>query len=96
MKRDKTIIPAIFACVVCFAIYPFLQRVGDDGAGKILGLAVVVIGLIATARIMIFCWQTLLHAIWSPQVSGRGWWIVGHLVLGPIVSIPYYSRHQIK
>ena len=49
----------------------------------------------AALRIYILYFQTLIHAILTPWVSSRGWWIVEHLFLGPFISVPYYFLHQV-
>jgi uncharacterized membrane protein len=48
----------------------------------------------AFIRVMILCWQTLSHAVKYAAPDSRMAWVVGHIFLGPIVSVPYYYKNR--
>jgi len=50
----------------------------------------------ALIRLTVLYWQTLIHAIKEAPLDNRVGWVVGHFLLGPIVSVPYYYLHRIE
>ena len=63
---------------------------------KVLYFALVAVAVVAMFRITILYYQTFGHLIWTPSVTNKVWWILGHIFLGPFVSVPYYYKHRIE
>jgi len=52
--------------------------------------ALIVIASVAAFRLFFLCFQTLLHAAHHANPNNKSAIIIWHLILGPIISIPYY------
>ena len=94
MHRSKTITPSCMVFTLWFAgwatgVIPseVNQR---SGFWWYLGLFFFA----ASIRLVILFWQTLSHAVKYANPDSRMAWVVGHMFLGPIVSVPYYYKNR--
>lgn len=50
----------------------------------------------AAIRLVVLCWQTLAHAVRYANPDARMGWVIGHIFLGPVVSVPYYYKNRMR
>lgn len=100
MKRDPFVIAAVLVMAAFFLGTAILERVKptitESSVGVMILFFLTLVAVVAFLRIFVLFFQTLSHVIHTPWVRHRGLWILGHLALGPIVSIPYYFVHQVE
>ncbi len=94
MYRSKTVTPSWIIIVIWIAgsATKLIPTETDQGpsAWNYLGWIVFV----AWIRLTILWWQTLYNAVKYAHPDSRMTWVVGLILFGPFVSIPYYYKNR--
>ena len=96
MHRSKTVTAScvIFALWIIGWITAIIPSEVNQHSG--LWYYFGVLFFAAAIRLLALCWQTLAHAVRYANPDARMGWVIGHILLGPVISVPYYYKNKMR